>query len=186
MVQFLQQAMVCTYSINGTTNFINNSADSGGAIFVSSNAVLSLIGSSSFINNSANNGGAICVDINGTLTFNGDIKFTNNRHNEGKMSTLKISTWGGGVYVGEKSTIAFLPTTTVYWEKNYANLGGAIYVDDVSTLSYCYRSSIASYIPKEQCFFQLHDQNLSSNHVQLIFKNNSADDAGSVIWWRNR
>ena len=57
------------------------------------------------------------------------------------------------MYVGLKSTIAFLPNTTVYWEKNYANLGGAIYVDDVSTLSYCYKSLIGSYIPKENNAF---------------------------------
>ena len=169
-------------SINGTSNFINNSAVSGGAIFTSSNAVLSLIGFSSFINNSADNGGAICVDINGTLTFNGDINFTNNRHSEGKMSTLRIGTCGGGVYVGLKSTLVFLPNTTVFWEKNHATLGGAIYVDDISTLSYCYRSSIASYIPKKQCLFQLHDQNLSSIQVQLLFKNNSADAAGSLLY----
>ena len=156
------------YSTNGTTKFVNNSAYSGGAIFASSNAVLSLLRASSFINNSADNGGAVCVDINSTLKFNGAINFINNRHDVGKINTLMRGSHGGGAYVGLESILAFLPNTTVYWENNHATLGGAIYVHDVITLSYCYRNSIAPYIPKEQCFFQLHDQNLSSIHVQLL------------------
>lgn len=50
---------------------------------------------------------------------------------------------------------------------------------DANTLSYCYRSMIA---PKEPCFFQLDNQNLSSIYVELFFKNNSVDAAGSVLY----
>ena len=41
------------------------------------------------------------------------------------------------MYLGLKSTISILPNTTVYWENNHARFGGAIYVADVSTMSYC-------------------------------------------------
>jgi len=52
-------------------------------------------------------------------------------------------------------------------------------VFDANTLSYCYRSMIA---PKEPCFFQLDNQNLSSIYVELFFKSNSVDAAGSVLY----
>ena len=39
------------------------------------------------------------------------------------------------------------------------------------------------YVPKQECFFQLPGQNLSNGiDVQLVFKNNSADVAGSVLY----
>ena len=42
---------------------------------------------------------------------------------------------------------------------------------------------IANYIPREECFFQLPGQNLSKGlNAQLMFKHNSADDAGSVLY----
>ena len=73
-----------------------------------------------------------------------------------------------------------MPDTTVYWDNNHASLGGAIYVFDANTLVYC--TKIATVIAREQCFFQLPGQNLSNgSDVQLVFKNNSADDAGSVL-----
>ena len=70
----------------------------------------------------------------------------------------------------------------MYWENNHASLGGAICVDDVSpTASYC--TLLGPYGPKEECFFQLPGQNLSNGiDVQLVFKNNSADVAGSVLY----
>ena len=79
-----------------------------------------------------------------------------------------------------KTTLSILHNTTVYWENNHAIRGGAIYVQDASPLSYC--TPLTPYIPLEECFFQLPGQNLSSINVQLIFINNSADDAGSVLY----
>ena len=44
------------------------------------------------------------------------------------------------------------------------------YVQDDSPISYC--TSVAQHVPKEECFFQLPGQNLSSGiDVQLVFKN---------------
>ena len=79
---------------------------------------------------------------------------------------------------GAISSFYILPNTTVYWAKNRASVGGAIYVNDAIPLSYC--TSIATYVPKENCFFLL--KNLFRDDVQLVFNNNSADVAGSVLY----
>ena len=71
--------------------------------------------------------------------------------------------------------------TTVYWENNHTTLGGAIYVYDASPASYY--AVLGPYVPQEECFFQLSGQNLSNGiDVQLVFTNNTADDAGSVLY----
>ena len=167
-----------TLMFNGTNNFINNSARFGGAIYTIDNTVLRFNGTSNFINNSASGGGgAIFTHCNNTLTFNGIIYFTNNGQYGGEVVTLN----GGGVFIGLQCTFSILPNTTVFWENNHASFGGAIYVHDASPVSSC--SSLAPYVPKEECFFQLPGQNLSTGiDVQLVFKNNFADAAGSVLY----
>ena len=102
------------------------------------------------------------------LVFNAGIYLVNNGEKES-------DTLGGGMFIEARSTFSILPNTTVYWENNHATWGGAIYVEDFSSCN--------SYVPKEDCFFQLPGQNLSSRiDVQLVFKNNSADDAGNVLY----
>ena len=163
-------------SFSGASHFNNNSANwRGGAITTYDNNVLNFSGTSNFINNSASGGGAISTNANSSLTFNGTIHFANNGHYWGEITA------GGGVYMGVNCTVSILPNTTVHWENNHATLGGAIYVQDVSPLSYC--TLLVPYVPKEECFFQLPGQNLSNSiDVKLIFKNNSADGAGSVLY----
>ena len=139
--------------------------------------ILNFSGTSNFVNNSALAGGAIFANINSTLTFNEIVYFTNNGHYKGGVDIQK----GGGVCLGLKCTFSTLPHTTVYWKNNHATLGGAIYAYDTSPISYC--TPLAPYVPKQECFFQLPDQNLSNGmDVQLIFKNNTADAAGSVLY----
>ena len=170
-------------SFNGTNYFISNSADrSGGAIQTSGTSVVRFDGTTNFVNNSASNGGAISIDTNSTLKFNAPVIFTNNY---GQIyGRLNKTTYGGGIYMGLKSYFFILPNATVHWENNHAMLGGAIYVFDASHMSYCNSTlvNIATLIPKENCFFQLPVQNLSNIHMQLFFKNNSADIAGSVLY----
>ena len=80
--------------------------------------------------------------------------------------------------MGLNSTFAIFPNSTVHWANNHATYGGAIYILDASPLSYCDGTrvntllgpSIAAYIPREECFFQLPGQNMSN--VQLVFNNN--------------
>ena len=168
-------------NFSGTNNFINNSADYGGVILAYENNVLNFSGSSHFINNSALTGGAIHSETNSTLTFSGIIYFTNNGLNEEVNTSFGYTFGGGGVYLGVKCTLSILPNTTVYWENNHASFGGAIYVADASPASYC--PSVATYIPREECFFQLPGQSLSNGiDVQLVFKNNFAGGAGNVLY----
>ena len=163
-------------TFNGTNYFIHNSANSGGAIYAFFFASSCFTGTSSFSNNSAIQGGAISANSGITLTFSGKINFTNNGHN------IKDSR-GGAVYLGISSTFFVLPHTIMWWENNYANSGGAIYVLTAITFINCKMTKIATFIPREECFFQLPGQNLSSGlDVQLDFKNNSADAAGSVLY----
>ena len=165
-------------SFNGISNFINNSAvNVGGAIFTYISE-LTLNGTSIFLNNYAVHGGAVHA-VNSTLTFSETICFTNNG---GKIDTLNgYNTSGGGVYMGLKCTFSILPNTTVYWKSNHATLGGAIYVHDGSPISYC--GTVAKLVPQEKCFFQLPGQSLSNDiNVKLVFKHNSADVAGSVLY----
>ena len=85
------------------------------------------------------------------------------------------------MYVGVKGTLSMLPDTTVFWNNNHATYGGAIYVTDVSPLGYC--ASVATYVPKEYCFFQLPGQNLSNGiDIQFVFNDNLADAAGSFLY----
>ena len=163
-------------TFNGTSKFISNCVQfNGGAIYTFGNNAVSFHGTYYFINNSATsdfaNGGAIAAYANSILTFNGTIYFTNNGGRRDAMN-------GGGVFMGIKCIFSILPNTTMYWENNHANLGGAIYVQDASPMSYC-----DLYIPREECFFQLPGQNLfNAIDVRLVFKNNIADAAGSVLY----
>ena len=165
-------------SFSGTTNFINNSAGDGGAVYAFGSNVLSFNETTNFINNLAHSGGgAVYLENYSNLSFNGTVNFTNN------ICSVDVNgdTVGGGVYMGLQCTFSILPNTTVYWENNHASLGGAIYVEDASPTSYC---TLGSSVPKEECFFQLPGQNLSNGivDVQLVFKNNYADGAGSVLY----
>ena len=163
-------------TFNGTNNFFNNSANNGGAILAVLHASSCFTGTSSFSSNSAMQGGAISANSYNTLTFNGNISFTNNGH-------YIRDSHGGAMHLAIDSTFFVLPHTNVYWENNYANLGGAIYVLTANPFISCKMTQIATFIPREKCFFQLPSQNLSSGlDVQFIFKNNSADAAGSVLY----
>ena len=161
-----------SFTFTGVSNFIQNSATTfGGAILLSHNSVLNISGTSNFDSNYAIQGGAICSFDNTNLTFDGNISFTNNGHN---------TEYGGGMYLSTSSTFSILPNTTMYWKNNCATRGGAIYVDD-NPIIYC--TSLDKFAPKNKCFFQLPGQSLSSGiNAQLVFKNNSADDAGSVLY----
>ena len=167
----------------GISDFITNKATSGGAISTHDYVIITFTGTISFISNSAMKGGAISADRNSKLTFDGHINFTNN----GPDNTNADNgvSHGGAIYLALNSTFSLLPHTTVCWVNNHATLGGAIYVSDTNPLIYCTQIAqyIAAYVPREECFFQLPGQNLFNGiDVNLFFKNNSADDAGSVLY----
>ena len=164
----------------GTTVFNNNAASKGGALSTVNCVKLTFNGASSFSSNSAMNGGAIFARRNSTLTFNGHHSFTKNGNHGNKFRINNAEdgiSRGGAMHLALSSTFSILPHTTVCLKHNHATLGGAIYISDTNLLIYC--TQIARYIPTEECFFQLPGRNLS---VQLVFKNNTADDAGSVLY----
>ena len=163
---YIERSVIAFY---GSNNFTGNSANNGGgAISAKFSKSLSFTGISRFSSNSAIQGGAIYA-FHSSLAFNGSISFTNN----GDRNSL-----GGAIYLALSSTFSILHHTTVCWEQNHARLGGAIYVKNVNSLVYCTMSHISKNTPKEECFFQLPE----SQDVQLVFENNSADTAGSVLY----
>ena len=167
----------------GISDFITNKAASGGAISTRDYVIITLTGTISFISNSAMQGGAISADRNSKLTFDGNISYTNNGHDN--TNAGNGVSHGSAIYLALNSTFSLLPHTTVCWENNYATLGGAIYVSDTNPLIYCIPIAkfIAAYLPREECFIQLPGQSLFNGiYVNLLFKNNSADVAGSVLY----
>ena len=167
----------------GISDFITNKAPSGGAISTRDYVIITFTGTISFISNSAMQGGAISANRNSKLTFDGNISYTNNGHDN--TNADNGVSHGGAIYLALNSTFSLLPHTTVYWVNNHATLGGAIYVSDTNPLIYCtpIAQFIVAYVPREECFFQLPGQNLFNGiDVNLFFKNNSADNAGSVLY----
>ena len=162
-------------AFNGTNNFTSNLANGdGGAISIEFRISLIFTGTSSFHHNSARQGGAISAKFESSLTFDGSINFTNNGHISGDSQ-------GDALYLAISSTFFIVPNTTMCWENNHATFGGAIYVLTVNVFVYC--TQIAKFIPREKCFFQLPSQELSNgSYIKLIFINNSADAAGSVLY----
>ena len=165
------------FVFTGNNRFFNNTVNSDGGVFYAvANIMLNFTGTSSFSSNLAMQGGAIAANLNSKLTFDGMINFTNNGHNTRDSR-------GGSLYLTISSILYIWPNTTVCWENNRANLGGAIYVLTANPFVYCKITRTATFIPREKCFFQLPGQNLSTGlDVKLAFKNNSADAAGSVLY----
>ena len=165
------------FVFTGNNSFFNNTVNSDGGVFYAvANITLNFTGTSSFSSNLAMQGGAIAANLNSTLTFDGMINFTNNGHDTRDSR-------GGSLYLTISSILYIWPNTTVCWENNRANLGGAIYVLTANPFVYCKITRTATFIPREKCFFQLPGQNLSTGlDVKLVFKNNSADAAGSVLY----
>ena len=169
-------------SFTGVSNFEQNSAISAGAIYAAYNSVLHFSGTSNFSSNHATIGGAILSTRNTTLTFDGTASFTNN----GQAIRGPVASYGGGMFLAYNSTFFILPNTTVYWVNNRATLGGAISVWEMTSngsfdTTFC--TQFDTLTPKKRCFFQLPGQNMSNGlDAQLVFKNNSADDAGSVLY----
>ena len=189
---------------SGTSNFTNNSAfgDGGGAIYAHSNTKVVFNAASDFISNSANfygSGGAIYARtitslifngisnfISNSVDFNGGAIYASNNSVLGFFGTSNFSNnsaarYGGALYLGN-STFSIFPNSAMLWKNNRARRGGAIYVDDLSTDPFLYCTQTGACKQKSACFFQLPGQNLKSINVQLVFKNNSADDAGSVLF----
>ena len=153
-----------TLTLNGTVSFTSNKAivgsgtgGTGGGVYLQNSTVCILSNTTVYWENN-------CAYLGGAIYINDNI--------DGGT--------GSGVFQ-YTSIFSILPNATMFWENNCASRGGAIYVQDASPLIYC--TSVVSCLQKQKCFFQLSGQNLSNGiDVQLVFENNSADVAGSVLY----
>ena len=166
----------------GNSNFSNNSAQgNGGGIYAATNISLSFTGKSNFSRNSAMQGGAISAIAYSTLTFNGTNRFTNNGHTTNEFNINNGVSCGGAMYLAISSSFSIFTHTTMRWENNHANLGGAICVSDANPSIYC-TQFVQFNIQKEKCFFQLSRPGQHLSGSQFVFNSNYADYGGSVLF----
>ncbi len=102
-------------TFSGTVTFLNNTAAYGGSMATMSSSVVAISGNSTFSNNRASRfGGALYANVSNTLSFAGDSHFIGNTAYD-----------GGAVHISHKNTISFQETCT--FEGNFArNSGGAV------------------------------------------------------------
>ena len=107
------------------------------------------------------NGGALIT--NSLIVFSGNNIFQNNTSDNGGA----VSMYGATYFI-------LTPPATLKFIDNHASKeGGAIYIDQIATLS-------------NFCFFQTQDANFSQNpDVQWIFSGNTAGISGSAIYGGN-
>ncbi len=160
----------------GNTTFVANGMhsgtylESGGAIHAE-DCSLSFSGMSTFSQNQAALGGALQVS-NTVLFFYNESLFVGNsagRRGGGLLFVRQNRT--RLMYIGADAVVTFA--------NNVADRGGAIGVTDFYT-ALCYSSLSLS--QSDTCFFQPTDLDFRNVKLQLIFINNTASTAGSVVY----
>ena len=217
---------ISTLSFGGS-DFTGNSADYfGGCMVAKVSTIINVGGSSHFMNNSASSGGCIYVDtcnltFNQATVFSGNSAIMSNWYNGGsgfsdashggailaskskltfhglQALTKNSAGYGGAVYLTADSKIHLLPNTTMYFENNLAQYrGGALFVEDVP-FTYCIIDSYVQTGVRDTCFFQTHayeagctpfykDHSTDLNQsIELQFHDNTANEAGSVLYGGN-
>ena len=187
-----------TINISGNFTLVNNSLVSGllalrsngtlgGRILIGNNvgfrgtgfsfirSNMSLEGTIVFQHNRAETfGGAINSD-NSTIGLSGNITFTNNS-----------SPRGGAVFLQAFSTLALNPPLQLYAQHNTAEMGAAIFVEDIITYNICLPLT-DPFFPIQAdpvyCFFFVNATSSSdSKSVDLVFENNTAAVAGTTLY----
>ena len=141
-----------TFKGNSTVTFYINKANNGGALCInSSNIIFKGSTKVTFKNNFAEYGGAVYIDNSSIIVFeenskiifdeglgtNGgalyidsyDIIFKGNSNVVFKYHLSGQSNDGGAVYIHDHSTITFEGASTVSFNANQANNGGALYIE---------------------------------------------------------
>ena len=189
-------AYVTTISFEGNVTFECNSAQYGAAVFVlfqsfltfdesaqflnnrgrfgagiyAKDANVTFAGVTSFYNNSARNGGAIYAS-NSNLHLRGDGNFTQNSASN-----------GGGMLLTENSKFYLFSNTTVFFQKNHAELtGGAIKINDNTPLAYCIDDPDIAIVASSDCFFQIFPTETITTSV-LFFEGNTAINGGDDVY----
>ena len=183
---------------SGYTNFTANSAYVGGGIYADSSS-LSFKGHTYFFDNKADKGGG---GIHGKAT--GIIMHAPASNETATFSLVNNSAnQGGGISLEQNSAIFLYPPLHLYFRNNSATEGGAIFVRDIFTLSDCStepgtNEQIVDPIllvgqgaldqqdsdcncNSNVCFLQL-EEFISTENTELVFINNSASVAGSVLY----
>jgi len=193
-----------------TLVFMGNSALIHGGAVNTKDSILIFEGHNTFSGNSARYYGGGMYSENSTLTFSGNTSFSSNSgqfhggaiyghaasiYFSGNNSfTANTAARGGGEYLIDSLNFLF-PNTVVTMDSNSATeYGGAVYVQDSDSLSYCFPLSFKFV----RCFFQVYgrvepqitflpsfDLKLAlraSLSIYLYFYNNHAGMSGSAIY----
>ena len=119
------------------SNFENNRAQSGGAIFADTNSTINLTDNVSFINNSANSFGGVLYSTTGVVTINASCTFSNNKAVQGVLyantSTLTIEASEFHDNIANDLGVLYLFNSSVTIEAsefhdNSANTGSVFYL----------------------------------------------------------
>ena len=156
----------------GCMDFQDNEGIFGAGIYLRESG-LTLIGNTTLYRNMADSGGAIYASTS-NLYFEGSSNFVQN-------SAVN----GGGLLLTSGSIMHLFPNTSLHFINNQARgTGGAIEVEDSTTLAYCISPNITQLlIPSELCFFQFQMiQSLSEVTTVLSFVNNVAVMGGSDLY----
>ncbi len=160
--------------LRGNAYFEGNSADFGG-VFGFLNSQITISGGAEFISNDASYGGTV-YSVSSTLTF----------LNEGNVTFVRNSAANGGaMFLTSGSSVNFLTNSpgSLTFEENFASLrGGAVFIQDTNTLSYCLSSSRQN-IAVQECSFQVADYDGTATYQErMYFLGNYAEQAGSAIY----
>lgn len=135
-------------SMSGETTFVDNNAmEYGGALYVSENSNVSWMGKTSFISNGASARGGALLTLSSTVHSDGETSFSGNWGFLG----------GGGVLANENSTVIFRGLTS--FVNNQGRHGGGLYADGQADISF---------------------------HGETSFENNSAGDQGGATYVQNQ
>ena len=100
-------------TFSGDVALTENSATTGGAMYIELQSRIMFTGHTSFDNNTATEGGSVYIALTSEATFGGKTAFTNN-----------MATYGGGM-LAESSTVIF--QSDCVFSNNRAHYGSAIY-----------------------------------------------------------
>ena len=175
---------------NGRDLFVANSARRKGAAIHVSFTILVFQGSSSFVNNSAEYGGGIHSE-SGSLTFLHHYtppcisykSVCNDSVNPESIFLNNTALRGGAQYLDLYSNFSLHKIAQVHFRDNHATeFGGAIYAADVSGPGQFLSQQPVPF--RRKCFFHIfgNSQSLDLDTPLLVFVNNTAGIRGSVLY----
>ena len=186
----------CTAHFTGTLNLTDHSASEGAGIYVRDSEV-HFTGCIHAQTNRAQFNGGVMFAKNSDIKLRSDdncsvfqgntagreggaIYITGSSLYMSDLQTFSDNTarWGGALALSTDSKLILTGPLQARFYDNHASAGGgAIYYEDTLSISHCLE--LATRTDVQECFIELR----STNHdPQLIFVNNTADTAGSVVY----